>query len=105
MNMKQAIKYEVSNLQEPIVIFGNSQMFNAYIGKPIYIIIGEQISENKNIKSIEMTVQNTKIKKGYIKKIDNINAEIILCDGGHIFTELTTCYNTWHDANRDLQLI
>ena len=52
-----------------------------------------------------MTVQSTKIKKGYIKKIDNINAEIILCDGGHIFTELTTCYNTWHDANRDLQLI
>ena len=47
MNMKQAIKYEVSNLQEPIVIFWNSQMFNAYIGKPIYIIIGEQISANK----------------------------------------------------------
>ena len=64
-------------------------------------IIGEQISAIKNIKSIEMTVQSTKIKKGYIKKIDNINAEIILCDGGHIFTELTTCYNTWHDANRD----
>ena len=55
-------------------------------------IIGEQISAIKNIKSIEMTVQSTKIKKGYIKKIDNINAEIILCDGGHIFTELTTCY-------------
>ena len=68
-------------------------------------IIGEQISAIKNIKSIEMTVQSTKIKKGYIKKIDNINAEIILCDGGHIFTELTTCYNTCHDANRDLQLI
>ena len=68
-------------------------------------IIGEQISAIKNIKSIEMTVQSTKIKKGYIKKIDNINAEIILCDGGHIFTELTTRYNTWHDANRDLQLI
>ena len=68
-------------------------------------IIGEQISAIKNIKSIEMTVQSTKIKKGYIKKIDNINAEIILCDGVHIFTELTTCYNTWHDANRDLQLI
>ena len=68
-------------------------------------IIGEQISAIKNIKSIEMTVQSTKIKKGYIKKIDNINAEIILCDGGHMFTELTTCYTTWHDANRDLQLI
>ena len=64
MNMKQAIKYEVSNLQEPIVIFWNSQIFNAYIGKPIYIIIGEQISANNNIKSIEMTVQSTKIKKG-----------------------------------------
>ena len=49
-------------------------------------IIGEQISAIKNIKSIEMTVQSTKIKKGYIKKIDNINAEIILCDGCLLYT-------------------
>ena len=61
MNMKQAIKYEVSNLQEPIIIFWNSQMFNAYIGKPIYIIIGEQISANKNIKLIEVMLNITSI--------------------------------------------
>lgn len=101
MEMKQTIKYGVSH-EEPIVIFWSSQMFNAYTGKPIYMIIGEQIS-GKN--SMEMTIQNTKIQKGYIKKINNINAEIVLCEGGHIFTELSTCYNTWHDANRDLQLI
>ena len=42
-------------------------------------IIGEQISAIKNIKSIEMTVQSTKIKKGYKEKSYIIGWNIMYC--------------------------